>query len=224
MSSNSKSCCKIALLPRNVTLPSTALLSQVNSDALKRAQTLTNDNRRADFLWARTLLTSLVQSIDSKAQLIERPPKTPLIGQSARPMYAAISHTQTWIGAAVADCPVAIDLEVMNPVRARPAIFDRVFGEGAWEKYAKDDAVGLFYKTWGLYECAVKLEGKLTGLAHSSYVLLTGQRCAHCFYTLEKNTLLTVTGNCNDVDLRLAKVHDDIVTFEPYHQAQVCTL
>ncbi|MDO4937263.1 MAG: hypothetical protein Q4E62_05035, partial [Sutterellaceae bacterium] len=195
MSSSSKGLCRVAIMPRSLDVPPALLSNCVNDEALARAETLTNDKRRADFLWGRTLLTHLLKAIDADASLVERAPKTPLIVGSATPLFATISHTATWIGVAVADAPVAIDLEVMAEHRAKPAIFDRVFGVGAWEQYAQDDPIGLFYKTWGLYECGVKLEGKLSGLAHEARVHLTDDTvCRHVFYTLPENTLLTVAG------------------------------
>ncbi len=193
MSNSSKGLCRVAIMPRRLETPPTFLSGYVNSEALARAETLTNDKRRADFLWGRTLLTHLLNKTDADARLQERAPRTPLIVNGATPLYATISHTVTWIGVAVCDTPVAIDLEVMAEHRAKPAIFDRVFGVGAWENHAENDPVGLFYKTWGLYECGIKLEGKLTGIAHGARVHLPdGSLCRHAFYMLPENTLLTI--------------------------------
>lgn len=210
-------------MPRNLDLPPDFLLETVNEKALSRAQSLTNLKRRADFLWGRVLLTHLAQSIDHKALLSERPPKTPEIMGSCLPLYATISHTQTWIGAAVSDCPVAIDLEVMARERAKPAIFDRVFGEGAWEKYALEDPVGLFYRTWGLYECSVKLEGKLKGVAGDAKVFLkdpqSEKACVHDFFQLSQNTLLTVVGDFKSVTLEVIQVKGNRSVSIPYTEA-----
>lgn len=222
--SNSKGLCRVALMPRNLDLPPDFLLAGVNEMALKRARSFTNDNRRADFLWGRVLLAHLAQSIDPKTVLSERAPKTPEIAGSSIALFSTISHTRTWVGAAVSDCPVAIDLEVMAPDRAKPAIFNRVFGDGAWQKYASQDPVGLFYRTWGLYECAVKLEGKLQGEADSAQVVLNEKACIHYFFRLPQNTLLTVVGHFERVSLEAFEIKDRGASLIPYSDASALSL
>lgn len=215
--SSSKATCRILLIERQSELPPENLLTPVNSEALVRAETFTNDKRRADFLWGRVLLTHLVSRLSSEAHLVENPPVTPTIAGTETPYFATISHTKTWVAAAVAACPVAVDVEVMVPERARQATFERVLGDGSWQQFVGSDPVSDFYKIWGLYECAVKMKGRLVTDAPYPRVDLDGSRCRQAFHVLSENTLLTcVTALSAETSIEVCTIDAGRLCIRPY--------
>ncbi len=194
MLKSSEAFCRVFLIPRQDAPPSDAFKRRLSAEVLSRASTFTNTKRIADFLWGRLLLTQLLEEYAPQATLVEAPPGSPLIAGSSKPLYTTISHTQTYVGAALSTSPVAIDLEVMAAHRARQATYDRVFGDGAWEASVlllKVDPTLTFYQMWGLYECAVKLSGRVTGLGTSARVEMDAP-CPHMHQELPNQTLLTV--------------------------------
>lgn len=193
------------LLPRPEQMPSPALLQQlaVPEQALLRAQSFQSATRRRDFLWARALLCAALHAIDAAATLVERPPLAPAIASDA-PWCASISHTRTWIGVTIAREPAALDLEVMRPERVRKELFERVFGAELWRAAQREDAVGFFYRAWGVYECAVKLDGTFCRSADAFWVQSrAGGRLPQAHHRLASNTLLTVVG----ADADSARLH-----------------
>lgn len=215
--SSSKALCRILLIERRSDLPSSELLKTVNAEALARAETFTNDKRRADFLWGRVLLTHLVSRLSSEAHLVENPPVTPTIAGADTDYFATISHTKTWVAAAVAASPVAVDVEVMAPERARQATFERVLGEGSWQQFVASDPVSDFYKIWGLYECAVKMKGRLVTDAPYPRVDIDGSRCREAFHVLSENTLLTcVTARPTETSIEVCTIKTGQLSTRPY--------
>ena len=80
----------------------------------------------------------------------------------------SISHTKTWIGAAVSSVPVGIDLEVMQRSRVSEAIFTRLFDKRHWD--AAEDHVTDFYCFFGMYESAVKMNVPFCSACDCPYV------------------------------------------------------
>lgn len=186
---------RIALIRRPRDVPGPALVAGLPQATLGRAGAITHGKRRLDFLWGRVLLANLLAASVPGARLVENPPKSPLVEESDRPVYTSISHTSTWIGATVASRPAAIDLEVVDSSRVHRALYERVLGDGAWERDAGMDAgarVLRFYHEWGLYECSVKLGGRhLRTASGAGFVLAQDGRCLEFSRMLGLDTLLT---------------------------------
>lgn len=179
------------LMPRPESAPVDNKL--LSSEVLDRAATFHSERRRSDFLWARHLLTFALQSIDPMARMHERPPLTPAI-KSSSPLWASISHTDTWIGVALSHEPIALDLEVIKSSRVRQALFERVFGVELWKVALSKNPVEYFYRAWGVYECAVKLQATFARTDRSYRIDLPDGPAHLEHFVLPQETMLTVAG------------------------------
>ena len=152
--------CDCIYLERIDAKPDDDLLAFLLPDVIGRAEGFLSRKRQSDFLWTRLLLVALAKVRALNVQFRENPPYSPIV-LSDIPLYSTISHTATFVGAALATSPVAIDLEVLRPERPLEAISERCFGKDFLSFYSPAERVTAFYKAWGVHECAVKLNGKL---------------------------------------------------------------
>jgi len=154
------SICDCIYLERIDAKPDADMLAFLLPDVIHRAESFLSSKRQADFLWTRLLLVALAKARGLHAQFRENPPYSPIVLSDA-PLYSTISHTATFVGAALATKPVAIDLEVFDPKLPLEAISERCFGRDFLSRFPPEEKVSAFYKAWGAHECAVKLNGKL---------------------------------------------------------------
>ena len=152
--------CDCIYLERIDARPDVGLLASLLPDVIERSESFLSPRRRSDFLWTRLLLVALAKARGLHVQFRENPPYSPIVLSDA-PLYSTISHTATFVGAALATKPVAIDLEVLRPERPLEAISERCFGRDFLSRFPPEEKVSAFYKAWGAHECAVKLNGKL---------------------------------------------------------------
>ena len=162
------------MAPRAESLPGDRLMRNISAEAALRATTFLSHKRRLEFLWARVLLAKLLET-EPSAAVVETPPRSPRI-EGASFGQTSISHTKTWIGAAVSSVPVGIDLEVMQHSRVSEAIFTRLFDRRHWD--AAEDHVTDFYCFFGMYDSPYVGHSELSA-------------AAVCFFT-DGETLLTV--------------------------------
>jgi len=176
-------------------MPEVELLALLGEDVRSRASEIENAGRAADLLWTRLLLMCLAKNESITFQ--ENAPFSPIvIGNDA--FQTTISHTATYVGAALALGAVAIDIEVMQTRRPLKAIARKVFGEAFWSDLPTERSTECFYEAWGVHECAVKLGLALSVKAGSvrisheksgkggSYEILIRHK------RLQDNTLLTL--------------------------------
>ena len=153
--------CEILTLRRIDSVPEMRLTELLAFDARERVKSFLSEKRRADFLWARLLLLMMAKERSlTELTFKENPPYSPEVS-SLRPLYCSISHTKTFVGAALSTSPVAIDLEVIREDRPMDAISERCFGIDFLGNFRDCDRTLAFYKAWGIHECAVKLKGKM---------------------------------------------------------------
>lgn len=151
--------CDCIYLERIDAKPDAGLLTYLLPDVINRAERFLSPKRQSDFLWTRLLLVALAKVRGLAVQFRENPPYSPIV-LSDSPFYSTISHTATFVGAALATAPVAIDLEVLRADRPLEAIAERCFGPDFLSYFPPEEKVTAFYKAWGVHECAVKLNGK----------------------------------------------------------------
>lgn len=185
---NTPATLRLAMAPRAELLPGDRLMKNISAEAALRATTFLSHKRRLEFLWARVLLAKLLET-EPSAAVVETPPRSPRI-EGASFGQTSISHTKTWIGAAVSSVPVGIDLEVMQHSRVSEAIFTRLFDRRHWD--AAEDHVTDFYCFFGMYESAVKMNVPFCSACDCPYVGHSElSAAAVCFFT-DGETLLTV--------------------------------
>ena len=119
--------CDCIYLERIDAKPDAGLLTYLLPDVIDRAERFLSPKRQSDFLWTRLLLVALAKVRGLAVQFRENPPYSPIV-LSDSPLYSTISHTATFVGAALATAPVAIDLEVLRADRPLEAIAERCFG------------------------------------------------------------------------------------------------
>ena len=113
--------CDCIYLERINAKPDAGLLTYLLPDVIDRAESFLSPKRQSDFLWTRLLLVALAKVRGLAVQFRENPPYSPIV-LSDSPLYSTISHTATFVGAALATSPVAIDLEVLRADRPLEAI------------------------------------------------------------------------------------------------------
>ncbi len=150
--------CDYLILKRPETKPEKALLSLLAQDALTRSSEFMSEKRRVDFLWTRLLLVALARHRGLNASFVENPPYSPRVSDS---LFCTITHTGTYVGAALSTAPVAVDLEVVREDRPIAAISERCFGADFLGLFPESNRLLTFYKAWGTRECSIKLQAKL---------------------------------------------------------------
>ena len=134
------------------------------------------------------LLAKLLET-EPCAAVVETPPRSPRI-EGASFGQTSISHTKTWIGAAVSSVSVGIDLEVMQRSRVSEAIFTRLFDKRHWD--VAKDYVTDFYCFFGMYESAVKMNVPFCSACDCPYVGHSELSAAAVYFFTDGETLLTV--------------------------------
>ncbi len=175
-------------------MPEAGLVELLASDARERVKSFLSEKRRADFLWARLLLLELAKERSlTDVTFKENPPYSPEV-TSDRVLYCSISHTKTFVGAALSTSPVAIDLEVLREDRPMEAISERCFGIDFLRNFKDCERTLAFYKAWGIHECAVKLKGKMLqrGKTLSIRRLEENEAVRITHYPVGENTLCTL--------------------------------
>lgn len=179
---------RIALMPRIPSSPAHALCGLISPQAVQRAETFLSEKRRSEFLWSRVLLARLLEA-EPSAVMTESPPRAPSIAGCGF-SCTGISHTKTWIGAGIGTVSFGFDLEVINPARVNEALFTRLFAKRHWD--ASQNQVLDFYRFFGMYESAVKMNLPFTSDCSEPFVGSDPQNpCAARFYR-DGSTLLTV--------------------------------
>lgn len=138
-----------------------SLLWALTPEQRARWESFGSEKRREEYLWSRLLLRSLLQRLPIPRTAKERAPQPPLAAAPDQPeWFCSISHTSTWIAAAVSPVSCALDVEWMRPNRDVPPLFTRVFGDAAWEATPAAERITTFYRWWGAKECAVKMDAE----------------------------------------------------------------
>lgn len=183
--------CDCIYLERIDAKPDAGLLTYLLSDVINRAERFLSPKRQSDFLWTRLLLVALAKVRCLAVQFRENPPYSPIV-LSDSPFYSTISHTATFVGAALATAPVAIDLEVLRANRPLEAIAERCFGPDFLSCFPPEEKVTTFYKAWGVHECAVKLNGKFVVDGSDVRIRMPNNRSARIVHApIGKKTLFT---------------------------------
>ena len=191
---------QLLLMPRCTDCPGSALMDTVTDEVRVRAAGFVSDKRRADFLWSRVLLGKYLRDFPD-SRLVEAPPRSPRIAGPA-PADTCVSHTATWVGAAVCDDTVGIDLEVMNPARVSEPLFTRLFDKRHWE--ASENRVLDFYGFFGMYESAVKMNLPFASDCDLPYVGRSADKPCSVRFLSDGTTLLTiVTEKPEEIALRV---------------------
>ncbi len=179
---------RIALMPRIPSCPAHALCGLISPQAVQRAETFLSEKRRCEFLWSRVLLARLLEA-EPSAVMTESPPRAPSIAGCGF-SCTGISHTKTWIGAGIGTVSFGFDLEVINPARVNEALFTRLFAKRHWD--ASQNQVLDFYRFFGMYESAVKMNLPFTSDCSDPFVGSDPQNpCVARFFS-DGTTLLTV--------------------------------
>ncbi len=163
--------CDYLILKRPETRPEKTLLRFLGQDALDRSSEFMSEKRRVDFLWTRLLLVALAKGRGLNATFEENPPYSPRVSDS---LFCTITHTRTFVGAALSTAPVAVDLEVIRANRPIVAIAERCFGVNFLELFSESERLLAFYKAWGTRECSIKLQAKLLRENQRFEILLEG--------------------------------------------------
>lgn len=166
-------------------------LKALTPEQRARWESFGSEKRREEYLWSRLLLRSLLQRLPIPRTAKERAPQPPLAVAPEQPdWFCSISHTSTWIAAAVSSLPCALDVEWMRPNRDVPPLFTRVFGEAAWEATPAAERVTTFYRWWGAKECAVKMDAEFA--LKNCEPVITCQRTTAVLYSqlLAQDTML----------------------------------
>lgn len=163
--------CDYFILKRPETKPEKALLNLLAQDALTRSNEFMSEKRRVDFLWTRLLLIALARHRGLNASFVENPPYSPRVSDS---LFCTITHTGTYVGAALSTEPVAVDLEVIREDRPIAAIAERCFGVDFLGLFPQSERLLAFYKAWGTRECSIKLQAKLARKNRNFEILLDG--------------------------------------------------
>ncbi len=163
--------CDYFILKRPETKPDTALLRLLAQDALTRSSEFMSEKRRVDFLWTRLLLVALAKHRGLNVSFVENPPYSPNVSDS---LFCTITHTGTFVGAALSTAPVAVDLEIVREDRPIEAIADRCFGADFLGLFPQSERLLAFYKAWGTRECSIKLQAKLTRENRDFQILVKG--------------------------------------------------
>ena len=163
--------CDYFILKRPERKPDKALLRLLAQDALTRSNEFMSEKRCVDFLWTRLLLVALAKFRGLNASFVENPPYSPKVSDS---LFCTITHTSTFVGAALSTSPVAVDLEVIRENRPIAAIAERCFGADFLGLFSQSEQLLAFYKAWGTRECSIKLQAKLVRESREFRVSLDG--------------------------------------------------
>lgn len=147
-------------------------LTWLNAEERARLATITATQRRLQFLaghhLARCMAAEWCGGAPDAWQLRQQPGGAPMLvapsGHAAAPSVS-LSHSGDWVGCAIADAAIGLDLESHTKVRDRAALAHHVLSVAElahWRALPIDEQTAVFYALWTLKEAQGKHAG--TGL------------------------------------------------------------
>ncbi len=127
---------------------------------LLRLQRIGNPNARAQSFAALLALRTLLERRGIPPRPIAREPegKPYFVGETE--LYFNLTHSHTLAAAALASCPVGIDLEFLRPERDVKRIAARFFTDIEREAWSRLPTAERFFALWTKKEASAKLCGK----------------------------------------------------------------
>lgn len=177
------------------------LLSYVSEKRRSRIQRLHDDRKQRQSAFAELLLRAVLcvkKGMQNELLVLRKTPKgKPYLPESR--FEFSLSHTESLAAAAVSDCPVGVDVELIRKIDER--LCQRFFSKQEQEYVFSEssDRQNRFFEIWTRKEAAVKRSGE--GITHDIAAIYTGkdEKSLHTF-TVEDYVLSVC---CDDGDIKV---------------------
>jgi phosphopantetheinyl transferase len=132
---------------------------------LSRLAALSHPHRQRQFIAGRALARRLICSLGDD-QTVPMPIEVDAVGKPFLPRWPAlhlsISHSGDWIACAVANVPIGLDIERINPTRSTGDLIEQVCSkeeQSLFESLSPDRRDRLFTELWTVKEAWLKRRG-----------------------------------------------------------------